>query len=109
MPPIASHRLYLLQTKGGTKMKQWEKSPSEILSKHLKDKKRPTLSYKNMEGRGTFRFRVILRDGKNQARDQVFVSSTVAKSEVFGKEEVSSASLTQFPTSTSLTPFVATK
>ena len=25
-----------LQTKGGTKMKQWEKAPSEILAKHLK-------------------------------------------------------------------------
>ena len=25
-----------LQTKGGAKMKQWEKTPSEILSKHLK-------------------------------------------------------------------------
>ncbi|GMH85017.1 hypothetical protein TrVE_jg5124 [Triparma verrucosa] len=76
-----------LTVKGGTKMKQWEKAPSELVAKYLKDKKKPSAAFKNLEAKGKYRFRIILRDGKNQARDLVFVSSTVASTETVGREE----------------------
>ena len=93
-------------SKSGLSLREWEKSPSEILHGWCMDRGRRPCKFKNVEeARGQYRFRVIVpcapptlklsKSAKAKAAtrpdltgDLTFVSGTAAGSELVGKEEV---------------------
>ncbi|GMI37997.1 hypothetical protein TrCOL_g1541 [Triparma columacea] len=81
--------------RGGVEVKEGQKVPSMLMSEWCKKGKRRPPKFKNLGDSGKFRFRVILPDTKNPAKDLCFVSGTDARSEDVGKEEVCLVALNQ--------------
>eukprot|EP00520_Triparma_pacifica_P002923 CAMPEP_0118664664 /NCGR_PEP_ID=MMETSP0785-20121206/18151_1 /TAXON_ID=91992 /ORGANISM="Bolidomonas pacifica, Strain CCMP 1866" /LENGTH=104 /DNA_ID=CAMNT_0006558621 /DNA_START=247 /DNA_END=557 /DNA_ORIENTATION=- len=73
---------------GGVEVKEGEVLPTKILGDWCRKQKRRPGKFKNVADKGSFRYRLILQDAKNQARDMVFVSSRNAKNDEVGMEEV---------------------
>jgi hypothetical protein len=75
---------------GKTALAQWQRLPSQLLSDYCQRQKRPPLKLKSMDGvkpDGHYKYRVIVKDPKNDEKDLFFVPSTAVPNEEQAKEE----------------------